>query len=390
MESAETTWGSPVEIERRRRILLSVWAYAYEMMDVSLVDDHTFDAECLKVNLLIATGNKKLDKWWRSNFDPSTGMWVRNHPEQGRLRQIAERILEVRKMESFDNRADRAVIAARLVATIDKFCEDFYGDERRKYLGGSQIGKPCERALWYSFRWCAESDYINAKGENHKGRMFRLFNRGHREEERILEWLRGIGCEVQDLDPATGKQWRMSGSNGHYGGSCDGKIKLPTGFGYDDWMLAEFKTHNDKSWKKMQEEGVIVAKPEHYGQMCAYGIKMSLEYALYVAVNKDTDAIYIEIVRLDPAWGEQMNAKADRIINSPVPPPKLRENSAHFDCKFCDFAAVCHSGKPYDKSCRSCKFAQPVEGGQWLCHNFGQHIPAEFMPKGCDAYQEAK
>lgn len=75
------TWGCAAEVERRRRILLSVAAYAYEIENVSLVDDHTFDAECLKVDVSIDTGHPMLDAWWRENFDPSTGMWIHKHPE---------------------------------------------------------------------------------------------------------------------------------------------------------------------------------------------------------------------------------------------------------------------------------------------------------------------
>lgn len=80
-------WGSPEEVERRRRILLSVWAYAYEIEDTSLVSDHVFDAEALKVDLSVSTGNTKLDNFFRREFDPSTGVWVHNHPEKTKLKQ---------------------------------------------------------------------------------------------------------------------------------------------------------------------------------------------------------------------------------------------------------------------------------------------------------------
>lgn len=87
-------WGTPEEIERRRRIFVSVWAYAYEYMNVSLVDDATFDAECLKIDLTIRTGNKKMDNWFRKNFNAFTGMWVRNHPEKAGLERIYNLIVK--------------------------------------------------------------------------------------------------------------------------------------------------------------------------------------------------------------------------------------------------------------------------------------------------------
>ena len=65
----------------RLRIKLSVFAYAYEMVDNSLISDSEFDAMSLKVDPSIETGNKKLDRFFKKEFDPSTGMWIRNHPE---------------------------------------------------------------------------------------------------------------------------------------------------------------------------------------------------------------------------------------------------------------------------------------------------------------------
>lgn len=83
-------WGTEVEVERRRRIILSITAYAYEVMNVSLVSDADFDAECLKVDLSIDTENAEMDVWFRKWFQPHTGMWIRNHPHLGRIHQLAK------------------------------------------------------------------------------------------------------------------------------------------------------------------------------------------------------------------------------------------------------------------------------------------------------------
>ncbi len=64
----------------------------------------------------------------------------------------------------------------------------------RGYLGASAIGKECARSLWYEFRKCSRPDF--------DGRLYRLFNRGHREEATFVEELRGIGCEVHEFDAA--------------------------------------------------------------------------------------------------------------------------------------------------------------------------------------------
>jgi hypothetical protein len=81
-------WGNPVELEVWRRIRLSVAAYAYEYLDESIMSDAEFDKMCLEVDLKIDTGNKKMDNFFKKHFDPSTGQWIRKHPE---LKKIADR-----------------------------------------------------------------------------------------------------------------------------------------------------------------------------------------------------------------------------------------------------------------------------------------------------------
>lgn len=76
------------EIETHRRIKLSIWAYAYEFCDVSVVDDFKFDQEAKKVNLAINTARRDLDEWFRNNFNSYTGSWIQNHPELDKIERI--------------------------------------------------------------------------------------------------------------------------------------------------------------------------------------------------------------------------------------------------------------------------------------------------------------
>ena len=84
-------WGSPVEKERRLRIKLSVAAYAYEYMDDSIISDGEFDKLCLQVNKKIDTGHKVCDNYFKQHFDPSTGQWIRHHPELDKIAILYER-----------------------------------------------------------------------------------------------------------------------------------------------------------------------------------------------------------------------------------------------------------------------------------------------------------
>ncbi|MAK38188.1 MAG: hypothetical protein CMC15_18660 [Flavobacteriaceae bacterium] len=86
------TWFSKVEIERRRRIQVSLWAYAYEIENNPIVSDQVFDEQCSKIDLSIMTGHSILDKWFIENFTPYTGQWIYKHPELNLLKQLYERV----------------------------------------------------------------------------------------------------------------------------------------------------------------------------------------------------------------------------------------------------------------------------------------------------------
>jgi hypothetical protein len=81
-------WGSKKEQQTRLRVRLSVAAYAYEMESDSIMSDHDFDAKCKEIQPKIKTGNKKLDKFFSEEFNPSTGQWIHKHPELDKIKQI--------------------------------------------------------------------------------------------------------------------------------------------------------------------------------------------------------------------------------------------------------------------------------------------------------------
>ena len=81
-------WGSEIEVEVKNRIDLAAAAYAYEYMNTSIMSDADFDALSLKIDPKLKTGNKKMDKFFMQQFDPSTGMWIHKHPEKEKLIRI--------------------------------------------------------------------------------------------------------------------------------------------------------------------------------------------------------------------------------------------------------------------------------------------------------------
>jgi hypothetical protein len=246
-------------------------------------------------------------------------------------------------------------------------------DGFRPHLGASQIGKSCERALWYDFRWTTPSRF--------PGRILRLFETGQLEEARLVRNLRRIGATVLEVDPETGRQWRVEAHGGHFGGSLDG-VALGLLEAPRTWHVLEFKTHSAKSFRELVAKGVAEAKPQHWAQMQIYMHLTGLTRAMYVAVCKDTDDLYVERVSADTQAAERLMAKAARVIGAARPPARLSEDPTWFECRFCDHHELCHGEAAAAISCRSCLHATPVEGG-WTCARWEQGLDLDTQRRAC-------
>lgn len=328
-----------------------------------------------------------------------------------------------------------------IVKRIDKAIQDRPPEKRRGHLGASAIGAKCARQIWYGFRW--------AWNEKHQGRMLRLFKRGHDEEFSFVSYLREAGAEVQDYSQRLGyhektgnyvcidwevelppyekdhcidvsqseehiklatakgqgpKQWGFTDHDGHFSGSSDGRIRWPDVLP-EGWGLQEFKTHSEKSfvalagalesWRKhvtdpqknpFTGKGVLTSKPQHYQQMQVYMHQLGLKWALYVAVCKNTDDLYTEIIYYKEEVALYLIERAKGIIGVQKAPPKLTQDPSWFECKFCAFREICHYAKEPQVNCRSCSFATPVADGRWRCNKFDAILPEGFVEQACQEW----
>ena len=249
-------------------------------------------------------------------------------------------------------------------------------DGFRSHLGASLIGKACERALWYDFRWTTKARF--------EGRVLRLFETGNREEERLVRNLRRTGATVLEVDPETGRQFRVQAHGGHFGGSLDGVaihlLEAPKA-----WHVLEFKTHSNKSFTDLVAKKVRESKPQHFAQMQIYMNLMGMNRAMYLAVNKDTDDLYVQRVEADVAYTEQLLEKARRIIFAPTPLPRISEEPSWYQCRLCDHADVCHGPRAAEINCRTCLHSTPVEGG-WHCDRHQKPLSEVDQRTGCEQH----
>jgi len=290
-------------------------------------------------------------------------------------------------------------------------------EPRRNYLGGSTLGSPCDRQLWYGFRKAEQSEF--------DGRILRLFETGHREEDRMVKELQALGMEVLPVNPATGRQWEVTAIGGHVLGHFDGLVRgvpdAPT-----KWHLLETKTSNKKGFKRLAyalcgscnkrvslkdgrcprcdgdfvepPRGVEKVKPIHYAQMQTYmGLSRAKwdewgldgeppSAALYLVHCKNDERLYAERVRFDEAFFLDLGRKAKGIIEAAEPPERIAFTSDYYLCRWCDFSDICHHGAVPRVDCRTCAHSTPrtdTEGGLWWCERQDGLIPDDLLTGAC-------
>jgi hypothetical protein len=307
--------------------------------------------------------------------------------------------------------SDKGVAFRQLLRTTTLQLEDAYRGEEplfRSYLGASILGNDCPRAVWYDFRWATEPDF--------EGRILRLFNRGHMEEARFIAYFKMLKADIRYAhDGVTPKKWfSFKFASGHGSGSCDGVGSQIPYMHVAGAHLLEFKTHGESSftdlagspqdWRRYLQvddgvfpgQGVRDAHPTHYVQMQLYMHGLGPRSALYCAVNKNTDDLYMEEVPYNKEIAEQYIARAQMIVDSSVPPPKISESPGFWKCKLCNHHAVCHEDSAPTISCRTCQHSRPGDaakpdpaGTTWICNKFRKRLTPLMQtlePSTCGAY----
>ena len=80
------------EIEKRRRINVALWSFAYAVMNDPIVPDNVYDVVATSVNLKGFTDNIRLDIWFENNFRTSTCAWIWSHPDFEKIAQMYYRL----------------------------------------------------------------------------------------------------------------------------------------------------------------------------------------------------------------------------------------------------------------------------------------------------------
>lgn len=246
-------------------------------------------------------------------------------------------------------------------------------EKPRPHLGASVLGHACDRWIWLNFRWAVRQKF--------PGRILRLFRRGHAEEASIMRDLDMIGIEFS-------KRQASVDFGSHVSGSADAIIEGGVPEAPTIRHIAEFKTHNKKSFDALEKEGVKKAKPEHWTQMQVYMAGTHIDRALYVAICKDDDRYYTERVKFDKEAAENLIARGKRLALSDRMPPPISKDATWYQCRFCPAHDFCHVSKlTREVNCRTCAHSTAKDDSTWRCERHdADGIPYEYQLQGCESH----
>lgn len=269
------------------------------------------------------------------------------------------------------------------LAAADRALECAQEQRFRAYLGMSQIGQECSRALWYSFRQVQRPRFDAA--------TLKRFADGHASEAVEIARLKAVeGLEVHDTDDA-GEQFGFKDLGGHFSGHMDGVI-LGIFQAPKTWHVLEIKCSDkwqelDKAKAKVGEKHALLEwSPVYYGQAVLYMDYAGLDRHYLICTSPGARRRTSVRTEADPAHAAALKAKAERIIFSDTAPDRIG-NSSNFKCRWCDFSNICHGADQAERNCRTCLHAQVRHEGGWACAQFGHELDKSAQEAGCDHHR---
>jgi len=259
----------------------------------------------------------------------------------------------------------------------------------RSYLGMSSMGEDCDRKLWNDFRQVS-LNWFPAK-------TLYAFEDGHASEEITAFRLKDISGIELVTHTALGEQIGYVDHGGHFRGHMDGKIKgleqAP-----EKWHVWEHKCSSQTTFNKFVKltqtlppnEVLKKWNPKYYAQAQLYMHYSGFDrHYLTVALAGSREYKAVR-TSLNKREAKNLVERAGDIIASDKPLDKISENADHFNCKWCNYAGMCHGTELPQSNCRTCLHSFPIQegiNGHWYCDRFMQRIePDKQKQTDCAAH----
>jgi len=211
----------------------------------------------------------------------------------------------------------------------------------REYIGGSVIGKFCERQIQYMVTHTPVDP-----GKEFDGRLLRVFQRGHMMEAAAIEWLKKAGFAMIE-GKQDGGQFGFRSNGGLFRGHCD-SIIIAGPYNHGPFpRLWECKALEQKYFNALKKKGLREENETYFGQCQIYmkKFKLTRNPALFTAVNPNRMELYFEDIPYDPGHAQYMEERVERIIRACKMGellPRAIQDKDFFKCKMCSWREQCH------------------------------------------------
>ena len=250
--------------------------------------------------------------------------------------------------------------AKDVVEAIDKAYLNKKKEKPRQYLGASIVGDGCTAYLSLSLRGFQDTPP--------DPKLMRIFEDGHRIEDRVVKDLVNAGFDVSNIDGFTGKQHAFQKFGGHFSGHADGIIIID-----DQDHLLEIKSMNEGRFKDFVRQGVRSSHPKYYAQMQAMMGMSGLRRAMFIAYNKNTSEYHVEFIEFDEFYYSGLEAKVEGVLAGSA--LRISEDDTDWRCRACFKRDACWNPSYHAEitatngaTCAKCMHSLPSVNGQWHCN----------------------
>jgi hypothetical protein len=254
---------------------------------------------------------------------------------------------------------------------------------RGRSLPMGSIGYPCDRALFYAFRWAGEPKSFPAD-------VLKKFADGHHGEDVQAARLRLVeGIELWTVDPETGGQYAVSDCEGHLQGRIDGVIlgllQAPMTPHVWEHKQTELQSKLEQLKAEAGEKHALFQWNPRYWATAQLYMRYTELDRHYMTVASPGGRRTVSVrTDYDQHYADQYAARARYIIYANRAPARISENPAWHECRWCDFYAICHQEAMPARNCRTCMASTPVADGGWRCDRWDKPLSYEEQQKGCN------
>ena len=272
----------------------------------------------------------------------------------------------------------------KVLNEIDKALElKQQNESERTYLGASQIGEPCHRKLFYSFRKVCKRQ-ISAKG-------IRSIEDGFMQEKVMAERLRMVPSIELYTHTEDGQQIGFE-MMGFLRGHIDGMILNPLDGSPTKFEIWEHKSVNLEKFAKL-------TKLIHENEKTALESWDIIYYNQAILYMKafDKDRHFLTVTSpggrdYQCCRTEYSEKKANLIIEKAksiifeddILPSRISEKREFFSCNWCEYQGVCFDGNIPKINCGTCRYRNPnIQTKQFECLLAEKIIPDNILHVGC-------